>query len=71
MGRVDETPESLLAPGSAPLLTLPDTTPVDEDLHSEGGVGRLVAVQQEGVAAQGGHVGGKDHGALCRGEQLR
>ncbi|XP_029773853.1 laminin subunit alpha-5, partial [Suricata suricatta] len=45
-------------------LTLPDSAPTDEDLHGEGGVSRLVPVQQEGVAAQRGHVGGKDHRPL-------
>lgn len=54
-------------PAPAPLpdaLTLPDAAPVHEDLHGEGGVGGLVAMQQEGVAAQGGHVGGEDHRPL-------
>lgn len=45
-------------------LTLPDAAPVDEDFHGEGGVGWLVAMQQEGIAAQGGHVGGEDHRSL-------
>jgi hypothetical protein len=45
-------------------LTLPDTTPIDEDLHRESGVGWLVAVEQKGVAAQGRHLGSEDHSAL-------
>ena len=55
--------------GPTPLLTLPDAAPIDEDLHGEGWVGGLVAVQQEGVSAQGRHVGGEDHCTL-QGEAL-
>ena len=45
-------------------LTLPDATTIDENLHGEGGVDRLVAVKQEGIAAQAGHLRGEDDGAL-------
>lgn len=45
-------------------LTLPDTAPVDEDLHRESRVRWLVAVQQESIAAQDRHLGGEDHSAL-------
>lgn len=45
-------------------VALPDAAAVDEHLHGEGGVGRLVAMQQEGVAAEAGDLGGEDHRAL-------
>lgn len=48
------------------LLTLPDAATINEYLHREGGVDRLVAVQQKGIAAQGGHLGGEDHRALLK-----
>ena len=57
-------PTALSPRGPPSLLTLPDAAPIAEDLHSKGRVGGLVAVQQEGVAAQGGHMGGEDHSAL-------
>lgn len=45
-------------------LTLPDAATIDENLQGEGRVDWLVTVQQEGIAAQGGHLGGEDDGAL-------
>lgn len=65
VGKIATGPSSRLRPHCPPQpLTLPDAAAVDEDLHGEGGVGRLEAVEQEGVAAQRGHVGGEDHRAL-------
>lgn len=43
---------------------MPDAATIDENLHGKGRVDWLIAVQQEGIAAQGGHLGGEDDGAL-------